>query len=111
MFIAMRQQATRRPVLFVAVLVLVLLFAGIIFGAVFAESQAVAQLDPNPTAVGQIVSSVLALLSLLILPRIVRVGRLKNAVFDDLRRPRDAIGAERPPGSGPTLQGLCRIQV
>lgn len=111
MFIAMRQQATRRPVLFVAVLVLVVLFAGIIFGAVFAESQTVAQLDPNPTAVGQIVSSVLALLSLLVLPHVLRVGRIPRSVVDDHRRPRDAIEAVRPPGTGPTLQGLCRIQV
>jgi hypothetical protein len=111
MFIAMRQQATRRPVLFVAVLVLTVLFAGIVFGAILADAQTLAQFDPSPTAVGQVVSTVLALLGLLILPQLMRMGRLRTVAFDDHRRPRDAVDLEHRAPNGPTLPGLCRIQV
>jgi hypothetical protein len=110
----MRQQVTRRPVLFVAVLLFTALFAGVLFGAIVADSvhvHAVAQLGSDTTAAGQVVSTLMVLLGLISLSRLPLVLPLRWAVLDDHRRPPDEArdGVRQP--AAPCLQRLCRIQV
>jgi hypothetical protein len=114
MFIAMRQQVTRRPVLFVAVLLFTAVLAGVLFGATLADTahlHAAAHLGSDTTAAGQVVSTLMLLLGLLSLTRLALVLPLRWAVLDDRRRPPDDAGGDFRPPAGPSLQRLCRIQV